>query len=196
VYLVATTKPVFVSIKSSAIIVGLFCFLLLFGCQEKTPEEVTANFWQALAQSQLAIAKELATSNSKDLINLNDIDKHSPIKTGPVVVDDLNASVETTITRNNKPITFNTVLYRENDGWKVDFQQTHTNIAMVPFEGIAKSLQNIGESFTKQLEQTAPLIEKEMESLGNQLKQQIDEFGKALKKPENLNNPKTDGGSI
>jgi hypothetical protein len=196
VFLVATTKPLFVSIKSPTIIVGLFCFALLFGCQEKTPEEVTANFWQALAQSQLAIAKELATSNSNDLINLNDIDKHSPIKTGPVVVDELNASVETTITRNNKPITFNTVLYRENDGWKVDFQQTHTNIAMVPFEGIAKSLQNIGETFTKQLEQTAPLIEREMESLGNQLKQQIDEFGKALKKPENINNPKADGGSI
>ena len=170
--------------------------MLLTGCQEKTPEEVTANFWQALAQSQIAIAKELATSNSRDLINLNDIDKHSYIKTGPVIVDDLYASVETTITRNSKPITFNTVLLIENDGWKVDFQQTHTNIAMVPFEGIAKSLQNIGETFTKQLEQTAPLIEKEMESLGNQLKQQIDEFGKALKRPENKNNPKSNAGSI
>ena len=117
-FLVATTKLAFLSIKSPTIIVGLFCILLLTGCQEKTPEEVTANFWQALAQSQIAIAKELATSNSRDLINLNDIDKHSYIKTGPVIVDDLYASVETTITKGKDGTN------QENPVYNIDFKST------------------------------------------------------------------------
>jgi hypothetical protein len=113
-----------------------------------------------------------------------------------VVADELNASVTTTINRNNKPVTFNTVLLKENDGWKVDFQQTHTNIAMVPFEGIAKSLQDIGDTFTNQLEQQIPLIEKEVESLGNELKGEIEKFGETLKKPNPPAKPKNHTGAI
>lgn len=149
-----------------------------------------------MAQERIEIAKNQATSTSQHLVNFRDIDKHSAIKTGTVIVDEVNASVETTINRNNKPVTFNTVLLKEKDGWKVDYQQTHTNIAMAPFEGIAKSLQEIGDTFTNQLEQSVPLIEKEMESLGNELKDQIDEFGRSLKKPDSPNDPKNHPGSI
>ncbi|MDA1343730.1 MAG: hypothetical protein O2966_07730 [Proteobacteria bacterium] len=45
----------------------------------------------------------------------------------------------------------------------MDFQQTHTNIAMVPFGGIVKSLENLGDSLAKELEQAVPQIEKEIE---------------------------------
>ncbi len=182
--------------KSPAVIVGLFCSLFLYGCQTATPEEVTTKFWQALAQGQLETAKTLATDSSQRLVNIQEIDKLSAIKTGEVVANDINASVETTINRNNKPVTFNTVLLKEKDSWKVDYQQTHTNIAMVPFESIGKSLQKLGDTFTDQLEESVPLIEKEMESLGNELKEQIDAFGRSLKKPGSPNKPNPHPGSI
>ena len=170
--------------------------MLLSGCQTATPEEVTMKFWQALAQSNIENAKTLATANSQRFVNLKEIDSLSTIQTGEVITDELTASVLTTISRNKKAITFNTVLLNEDEGWKVDFQQTHTNIAMLPFEGIAKSLEQLGDSFVNQLEDTVPLIEKEIESLGNELKGQIDEFGRTLKKPQTPNKPKAPPGTI
>ena len=159
------------------------------------------SFWQAIAQGQLEIAKKFATQNSQQqlvpqAINPQQIDKNSTITIGAVVGNDLNAVVETTFMRTNKPITFNTVLLKENDGWKVDYQQTRVNISMVPFDGIVKSLQGIGDAFTQQLEQSVPIIEKEMESFGNELKKQLDEFGRSLKKPQDPNNTKSHPGTI
>jgi hypothetical protein len=196
VYLVATINKSLISIKSPVILAGLFCGLLLYGCQAATPEEVTTKFWQALAQGQIEDAKNQATESSRHLVNLQDIDKHSTIKTDQVVINDLDATVETTVTRNNSPVSFKTALLKEKDGWKVDCQQTQRNIAIIPFEGVVKSLQNLGDAFTRQLEQSVPLIEKEMESLGNELKEQIDEFGRTLKKPENPNKSKAYPGTI
>jgi hypothetical protein len=194
---VAKTKFTFLTaLASPAAIAGFFCVLLLYGCQAASPEEVTLKFWQDLAQGQLDSAKKQATIDTQTIVNINAIDKHSPINIGELVADELNASVTTTINRNNKPVTFNTVLLKEDDGWKVDFQQTHTNIAMVPFEGIAKSLQDIGDTFTNQLEQQIPLIEKEVESLGNELKGEIEKFGETLKKPNPPAKPKSHSGAI
>ncbi|CAG7856600.1 hypothetical protein MCAMS1_01148 [biofilm metagenome] len=192
----AKTKPSFLTaLANPAFTAGFFCVLFLFGCQPTTPEDVTIAFWQALAQGQLDKAKSQTTKNTQAIVNIKDIDKHSPINIGEIVADDMNASVLTTINRNNKPVTFNTVLLKEENHWKVDFQQTHSNIAMVPFEGIAKSLQDIGEAFTNQIEQQIPLIEKEMESLGNEIKGEIDKFGQTLKKPNPPANPKNRPGT-
>jgi len=189
------TKSLSLSIKSP-VVAGLFCVLLLYGCQAATPEDVTTKFWQALAQGQIENAKNQATLSCQHLVNLRDIDKHSVIKIGEVVADDLNASVETTISRTNKPVTFNTVLVKEKDSWKVDYQQTQINISMIPWDGVVKSLQNLGDAFTKQLEQSVPIIEKEMESLGNDLKDQIDEFGRSLEKPKDSGKPESHPNTI
>lgn len=183
-------------IKSPALITGLFCVLCLYGCEPTTPEGVTTKFWQALAQGQLDIAKKQATQNSQHLVTLQDIDNHSTISIGKTSVKNLNAMVETTINRNNKLVTFNTILLKEQDSWKVDFQQTHTNIAMVPFDGVVKSLEQLGDTVTKELEEAVPQIEKEMESFGNELKKQLDEFGRSLKKPPDSGTPKPNPNTI
>lgn len=195
--LVVRIKPLFLSIQSPVKFAGLFCILLLSGCETgKSPEEVTTLLWQALAQGQLENARKHVTERSQHLVNLQDIEKHSTIKTGEAVIEDSDATVETTITRNKKLVTFNTVLLKEQDTWKVDYLQTQMNISMIPFGDVVKSLQNLGDTFTKQLEQQLPLIQKEMESLGNELKEQIDELGRSLEKPGNPNKPKANPGTI
>ena len=170
--------------KSPVRFAGLFCVLLLSACQAgKSPEEVTSSFWQALAQGQIENARKHVTQESQHLVNLQDIDTHSSIKTGVAVVEETTARIETTINRNKRQVTFDTVLLKEEDAWKVDYLQTQMNISMIPFGDVVKSLQNLGDTFAKQLEQQLPIIQKEMESLGNQLKNEIDELGRTIKKP-------------
>lgn len=180
------------------LLAGLFCILLFFpGCQTgKSPEEVTTLFWRALAQGQLENARKHVTQHSQHLVNLQDIEKHSTIQTSAAVIEGSDATVETTITRNKKLVTFNTVLLKEQDTWKVDYLQTQMNISMLPFGDVVKSLQNLGDTFSKQLEKQLPIIQKEMESLGNELKNQIDELGRSLEKPGNPNKPKANPGAI
>ncbi|WP_411726586.1 hypothetical protein [Methyloglobulus sp.] len=193
-----TIKPSLLSVKSPVKLAGLFCILLFFsGCLTgKSPEEVTTLFWQALAQAQLENARKHVTEHSQHLVNLQDIEKHSTIQTGVAVIEDSDATVETTITRNKKLVTFNTVLLKEQDTWKVDYLQTQMNISMIPFGDVVKSLQNLGDTFAKQLEKQLPIIQKEMESLGNELKNQIDELGRSLEKPGNPNKSKAYPGTI
>jgi hypothetical protein len=185
------------SIKSPVLFAGLFCVFLLCGCEPTTPEAVTTRFWQTLAQGELEASKTQVTQATQHLVTLKDIDNHSKISIGAVTLSDqTNALVVTTINRNKKPVTFDTVLLKEQDSWKVDFAQTHTNIAMMPFDGIVKSLENLGDSLTKKLEEAVPQIEREMESMGNELKNQLDEFGKSLKKPQDPNKPKLHPNTI
>jgi hypothetical protein len=192
---VAKNSHLMLSIKSPVLFAGLFCVFLLCGCEPTTPEGVTEKFWQTLAQGELEASKTQVTQATQHLVTLKDIDNHSIISIGAVTLSDqTNALVTTTINRNKKSVTFNTVLLKEKDSWKVDFDQTYTNIAMVPFDGMVKKLEELGNNFTKGLEESVPLIEKEMENFGNELKSQLDEFGRSLKKPpnssQNPNNPK------
>ncbi|MBK8817179.1 MAG: hypothetical protein IPN42_17485 [Methylococcaceae bacterium] len=174
--------------KSLAILAGLFYVLSILGCQsEKSPEEVTKQFWQTLAQGRIENAKDFVTTSSQHLVNLQDIDQHSTIQIGEAVIEESNAMVQTTLMRHKKQVTFDTALSLEQDAWKVDYLQTQMNISMLPLEDVVKSLQNLGGVFAKQLEKQLPLIQKEMESLGDELKNQIDEFGRSLEKPQNPN---------
>jgi hypothetical protein len=195
---VATTKPLFTHLKSLAKLAGLFCIMLLFpGCQTgKSPEDVATQFWQFLAQGQLENARKHTTENTQHLVNLQDIDSQSKIDMGESVIEDEGATVETTISRNKKRVTFNTVMLKEKDAWKVDYLQTQLNISMLPFGEVIKGLQNLGGAFAKQLEQQLPQIQKEMESLGNELKKQVDELGRSLGKPGNAGKPQPHPGTI
>jgi hypothetical protein len=197
VYLAVKTKPLLSLTKSPARLAGLFCLLLLLNsCQTATPEDVTTKFWQSLAQGQLEAAKNHVTVSSQHLVNPQDIDTHSPIKINQAIINEEIATVETSITRNKRPVAFNTILVKEKDEWRVDYQQTQINISMIPFDGVIKSLENLGNTLGKQLEQQIPAIQKEMESIGGELKNKIDEFGHSLEQPEIPNKPKTRPGTI
>lgn len=163
--------------------------LMLTGCQTaKTPDEVTAAFWEALIEDKLEIAKAYATPASRDLVKKEPNLENASVETGQIVINDPAASVETiiTLTTNEeagKTLSFNTVLAKEHDQWLVDYRQTLLNISSQPFNGIIRSLKSLGDIFNKQLEQQLPLIEKQIESFGQELKKQLDEFGRQLEKP-------------
>lgn len=192
-----------VAIKTPVKLTGVIFLLgLLAGCQTgKSPEEVTMLFWQELAQGHLDSAKQQVTANSQHLVNLQDIDKFSRVSTTEAVEnsnsDEVIVSVPTTITRNARVVTFNTVLLEENNHWKVDYLQTQLNITMIPLSDVVKTLQNLGGAVVRELGQQLPLIQKEMESLGDVLRKQIDDFNLNIDKsqpyqpPQKLNNRNT-----
>lgn len=181
----AKIKPPFTAFVSPALLAGLVALsLILSGCQATTPEEVTTAFWEALLHGDIESAQKQATRESRQLVGKQQTIASSSLRTGQITINGLNATVETIITQNDKTLTFNTVLFKENDHWKVDYRQTLINISNEPFSGIIRSLQNLGEIFNKQLEQQMPLIEKEIESFGEELKRQMDEFGRNLEKPK------------
>ncbi|MGR8981851.1 MAG: hypothetical protein ACU84H_17415 [Gammaproteobacteria bacterium] len=176
------------STKNPALLAGFFILaILLSGCQAvKTPEQVTAAFWQAMARGDVESARKQATQESRHLISRQQNLENAEVQIGTIVIDGLNATVETILTlkkpENNKPLTFNTALVKEKDQWKVDYQQTLNNLLNRPFAEIFKSLRTIGDTINKQLEQQIPLIEKEIKSFSEELIKELEEFNRQLEK--------------
>ena len=169
-------------------LLGLFCLLfMLSGCQAVlSPEQVTLAFWEAMAQSNLESARKHATQETQHLVTKQQNLEGASIKTGEVVINGTNATVSTILTlkkpENNKLLSFNTVLLKENDLWKVDYQKTLNNLSILPFGELFNSLRAIGDAINKELEQQVPLFEKQIKSFSEELIRQLDEFRRNLEK--------------
>lgn len=174
--------------KSLAELAGLFSLLfMLSGCQAVlTPEQVTLEFWEAMAQGDLESARKHATQETQHLVTKQQNLEGASLKTGEVVIDGPNATVSTIMTlkkpENNEYLSFNTVLLKENDLWKVDYQQTLNNLSILPFGELFNSLRAIGDAINKELEQQVPLFEKQIKSFSEELIRQLDEFRRNLEK--------------
>jgi hypothetical protein len=174
--------------KSLAGLAGLFSLLfMLNGCQAVlTPEQVTLAFWEAMAQGDLESARKHATRETQHLVTKQQNLEDASIKTGEGVIDGPNARVSTIMTlkkpESNKPLSFNTVLFKENNQWKVDYQQTLNNLSILPLGEFFKNLRAIGDAINKELEQQIPLFEKQIKSFSEELIRQLDEFRRNLEK--------------
>ena len=174
--------------KSLAGLAGVFSLLfMLSGCQAVlSPEQVTLAFWEAMAQGNLESARKHATQETQHLVTKQQFLEDASIKTGEVVIDGSNAKVSTIMTlkkpENNEYLSFSTVLLKENDLWKVDYQQTLNNLSILPFGELFNSLRAIGDAINKELEQQVPLFEKQIKSFSEELIRQLDEFRRNLEK--------------
>ena len=175
--------------KCLAGLAGLFSLLfMLSSCQTAlTPEQVTLAFWEAMAQGNLESARKQATQETQHLVTKQQNMEGVSIKTGEVVIDGPNVRVSTTLTlkkpESSQPLTFNTVLLKEHDLWKVDYQQTLNNLSILPLGDLFNSLRAIGDTINKELEQQVPLFEKQIKSFSEELIRQLDEFRRNLEKP-------------
>lgn len=174
--------------KSLSGLLGLFCLLfMLSGCQAVlSPEQVTLAFWEAMVQGNLESARKHVTQETQHLVTKQQNLEGASIKTGEVVIDGTNATVSTIMTlkkpENNKLLSFNTVLLKENDLWKVDYQKTLNNLSILPFGELFNSLRVFGDAINKELEQQIPLFEKQIKSFSEELIRQLDEFRRNLDK--------------
>jgi hypothetical protein len=191
---VATTKmafnnlPGYHAMKSLAGLPGLVSLVFLVsGCQTvSTPEQVTTAFWEAMADGDIDSAKQYATQKTQHLVTRQKNLEDAALKTGAVTIDGANATVSTILTlkkpENNGDLTFDTVLAKENDLWKVDYQQTLNNLFELPLGDIFNSLRALGDLLNKELKQQLPLIEEHIKSFGEELIKQLEEFRRQLEK--------------
>jgi hypothetical protein len=181
--------PCYHTKKNLAGLAGLLSLLfLLSGCQAVlTPEQVTMEFWEAMVEGNLDSARKYATQETQQLVTKQQNMEDATLKTGVVLIDGSNATVSTIITlkkpESNKVLSFDTVLLKENDQWKVDYHRTLNNLSNLPFGDIFKSLRGIGETINKELEQQIPLFDKQIKSFSEELTRQLDEFRRQLEKP-------------
>lgn len=196
-------KALFILIKSPAK-TGLFIvwMLLLSACETpKTPEQVTAAFWQAMIEKDVETAIQFVTTDSQALISADahEFPDNASVATGRIVIEDQHASVETFIVpedTNSLRQSFYTELQKEGETWKVDFRQTINAIPGYALGQLFKSLKGIGENLNKQLEEQMPLFEKEIESFGRELEKQKQELEKRLEKLFPPSQPKGKPDSI
>lgn len=165
----------------------LSLLFLLSGCQTlSTPEQVTLAFWQAMTEGDIDTAKKYAIQETQHLVMQQQHLAAAALQTGVILIDGPNATVATTMTlnasENNKVLSFDTVLLKENDLWKVDYQRTLNNLLNLPFGDVFKSLNAIGETLNKELERQIPLFEKQMKSFSEELIRQLEEFRRQLEK--------------
>jgi len=173
----------------------LSVLFLLGGCQSlSTPEQVTLAFWQAMTEGDTGTAKKYATPETQYLVIQQQHLEGAALQTGVILIDGVNATVATVMTlkasENKKVLSFETVLLKENDLWKVDYQRTLNNFLNLPFGDVFKSLHAIGETLNhaigetlnKELERQVPLFERQIKSFSNELIRQLDEFRRQLEK--------------
>jgi hypothetical protein len=166
---------------------GLFGLLLLLsGCQSgPPPEKVAQAFWEAMTQGDPEIARTYTTQVSQYLVTKQPELEQASLRTGAVKIDGDSAKVATVLTLrkpDNKKVAFDTVLIEEDDQWKVEYLQTMNNYLHLPFGEIFKSLQGIGETINRDLQQHLPELEKQLEGFSEGLLRQLEEFRRQLEK--------------
>jgi len=203
----ATTKvllksfPCYHTMKSPIGLAGILSLLfLLSGCQALlSPEQVTTAFWEAMVEGDLDSARKYAAQETQHLVTKQQNLEDATVKTGAVLIDGSNATVSTIIKLkkpDNKVLSFDTVLLKENDLWKVDYQRTLNNLLNLPFGEIFKSLRAIGETLNKELEQHIPLFEEQIKFFSEELIRQLDEFRRQLEKSVPPEKQKPHSGTI
>ncbi len=168
--------------------IGIFSLLLIIsGCQTVlNPEQVTTSFWKAMSNSDLESAIKYTTLETQYLVAPQENIKEASLETGMVVINGPNAKVSTVITlknpENNKLLTFDTILLKQNDIWKVNYRETLNSLSILPFGEVFNSLRAIGDVINKKLEQQMPFIENQIRSFSDELIRQLDEFRQQMEK--------------
>jgi hypothetical protein len=179
--------PCYKTKTSLAGLMGLLSLLfLLSGCQTvSTPEQVTEEFWEAIADDDLDTARKYATQDTRYLVSTQSTLEDATVKTEMALINGANATVATlmTLKTDSKDVlSFDTVLLKENNQWKVDYQQTLNNLSILPMGDIFRSLRALGETFNRELKQQIPLFEKQIRSFSQELIRQMDEFRRQMEK--------------
>ncbi len=113
-----TSKALSKSFPCYLTMMGLLSLLLLSGCQVAlTPEQVTTEFWEAMAQGNLESARKYATQETQHLVTKQQNLEDATVKTGAILIDGSNATVATVMTlknpENTKDLSFDTVLLKK-----------------------------------------------------------------------------------
>ena len=181
----------------------LLSFICLFNtaCDENLyPIDVAEKFWRAIKDKDVKVIQKYSTEDSLTGEELSEnILPLDEIVLGKTVIDGDSAWVDTTVTiSGDKPFTLplKTLLIKENNRWKVDYDSTMKLILKgSSVAGVINGIRNLSEELREELNQSMkdiqkaiPEVKEEIEKIEEsllehvpELKKQIEEFVKDLR---------------
>lgn len=152
----------------------LSALLLLTACAQKSPQEVADAFWTAVINNDAKDAVKYST-----LTDVREYDGFSQDWSGfspswgKIVIEGDNATIATTLTKStgsgDKSVSFDTLLIRQDEQWKVDYARTAKQVSGGPFAKLFGQLERVGKSISAQFSATSEQLSAEMEQMGEQL---------------------------
>jgi len=136
---------------------------LLFwaGCATKTiePSQISYDFWLAEKEQKIKKAAQYTLKKDPDATKLHNKIKIKNIKTQKPKVKNNKALVPTTLELENlsliqkkssiTPVSFETVMYKKEDGWKIDMFETKKALYLAVGKAYAE---NMGKNFAENID--------------------------------------------
>jgi gas vesicle protein len=170
-----------------------------------TPSQTVQHYWAALISGNLDNAKQYSTEESA--VAMGELQKEfaaASVSFGKVILESNKARIETTLSyspgeqkKNASSTTFETVLNKQEQDWKVDYVATKKSLDDARRKkGLSKlvdDLEKLGRDVSGKLdgviknwEEVTPEIKEDLEELGNsmqkQLQESIDKHGPEIQK--------------
>lgn len=152
-----------------------------------TPSNVTKKFWDALSENNTEKAKEYSVKGTLDStsviknakINIIEISRKHRIDNEIAYVDTV---VEVTKNGKKRKYEFETVVIKENNLWKVDFNQTQIEMIGYSLRQFEKSLKDVGkdmgEAIGEAMREMGKAVGDAMEDMANKTEEAIEKHRK------------------
>lgn len=161
-------------------IVLLITLFSLSACfEQKTPQEVSEGFWQAVISNDINDIITYSTLNEAQAYegfshNFNNMQA----SWGKIIIEGNQASIDTVLTNPNDTKTekkeFRTYLVLQNEEWKVDYAQTRENMRGDVFSNLFDQLNQLGDNISQQLNNSTDNFNAEMERMQKELNELTD----------------------
>ena len=152
---------------------------LITGCfGPKEPEDVAADFWEAVIQNDADSVAETSTLNDPDTFDGFDRNwnGYQP-QWGKIVIDDRKASIETTLTAEGKEEReLTTWLVQRDDEWLVDYKRTARSASGGLFGNLFNKVSELGKELGDKFTQSTEEANLKLDQLLVELEAQQDAF--------------------
>ena len=178
--------------KCMGIMAIIFLLAINSGCAANlSPQEVSEGFWKGVKEKDnAAVSRYVTTASQESLKQQDPADKILPIKQatlGRTVIEGEYAWIDTTVeVADERPfhMSLQTVLQRENQQWKVDYDATVASITNDSDIGrVLGDISVLSKQFTDKLNQSLeqaqkalPQIEREIGKIEEDLRQKLPEL--------------------
>lgn len=169
--------------------VRLVLLLLLFyltACgKPQTPDQVAAQFWEAVSSGDASkVKKHVSAKDKVTLQSLDDVLAVNTVTFGKIVIDGSEASVDTTVTlagNRSTDLPISTHLMLENEQWVVDYERTmQTIVAAGQVAAVINQFKDIGSAIKESIghsvnefQKAIPALEKELSNMEKQIEESV-----------------------
>ncbi|WP_150910990.1 hypothetical protein [Marinobacter halotolerans] len=181
-----------------AVVVVAALAVLFAGCSRpESPQQVAAEFWQAVTEGDAGAVTDLSTLTDAGSFNGFGSNWAGTLPDfGRIVIDADQATIVTRVTTENGAAAERrellTHLVRINDQWLVDYQSTRDAVMDRPaLSGLMNDIERLGQQLDQAVGETSDKLSKQVDEMakefrtyseetGQKAEEALDDFGKSL----------------